>query len=95
MDYFQHPQSPECRRFSEWGERQKNLSINHRGRFEMRFAISAALTVFSLMALIPEAGAIVCVHGVRGATCTAPIGAAAVRRPVHVCRWVAGRRVCR
>jgi hypothetical protein len=63
----------------------------------MRFAISAALTVFLLMALVPEAGAgaIVCVHGVRGATCTAPIGAAAVRRPVHVCRWVAGRRVCR
>jgi hypothetical protein len=61
----------------------------------MRFAISAALTVFLLMPLVPAAGAIVCVHGVRGATCTGPIGATAVRRPVHVCHWVAGRRVCR
>jgi hypothetical protein len=60
----------------------------------MRFAISAALAVFLLIRLVPAAGAIVCVHGVRGATCTGPTGAAAVRRPVHVCYRVAGRRVC-
>ena len=48
----------------------------------MRFAISAALTVFLLMAVVPEAGAgaIVCVHGVRGATCSGAVRAGAVVR---------------
>jgi hypothetical protein len=62
----------------------------------MRFPILVALTVLSAIAFVPNAdAAIVCTHGVREAVCTGPSGAAAVRRPLRVCHWVAGRRVCR
>jgi hypothetical protein len=61
----------------------------------MKSAIFAALTVLSIVAFVPDADAVVCARGIRGAACAGPHGAVAVRRPVAVCRYVAGRRVCR
>jgi hypothetical protein len=64
------------------------------GVFKMKYAIFAALTVFAVVAFTPEADAVVCARGVRGAACAGPHGAAAVRRPVGHCAIVRGRRVC-
>jgi hypothetical protein len=61
----------------------------------MKTAIFAASTVLSVVAFVPDADAAVCARGVRGAACAGRHGAVAVRRPVAVCHWVAGRRVCR
>jgi hypothetical protein len=60
----------------------------------MKYLVFAALAVFAVMAFVPEADAVVCARGVRGAACAGPRGVAAVRRPV-VHPVVVRRRVIR
>lgn len=48
----------------------------------MKYLLVAAMTVFAMAAFAPQADAVVCARGVRGAACAGPHGAAAVRRPV-------------
>lgn len=69
----------------------------------MKQAIFALAALLALSAFAPEAEAVVCARGYRGAGCAGYHGAVGVRRapvvvapqPVARCAWVNGRRVCR
>ena len=50
----------------------------------MKYLAFAAITLFALMALIPDnANAVVCARGMYRAGCVGPRGAAVVTRPVY------------
>ncbi|SDR64262.1 hypothetical protein SAMN05519103_09592 [Rhizobiales bacterium GAS113] len=63
----------------------------------MKFLVFAAMTVFAVMAFVPEADAVVCARGVRGAACAGHRGVAVAHRPVAVAHRpvVVHRRVVR
>jgi hypothetical protein len=59
----------------------------------MKYAVFGFTIFFLLLTSIPEANAVVCARGVRGAACAGPRGAVAVRRTG--CARVRGVLVCR
>jgi hypothetical protein len=61
----------------------------------MKYVAFAFAILFTSLAFVPDAGAVVCARGVYRAGCVGPRGAAVVHRPgVAGCVWVRGRRVC-
>jgi len=61
----------------------------------MKCAAFAIVTLFVLMASMPDANAVVCAKGVVRAGCAGAGGAVVVTKPVvHGCAYVRGRRVC-
>ncbi len=62
----------------------------------MKYAVLAVIAFLATIALAPEAEAVVCARGYRGAGCASARGAVVVRRPpVARCYYSNGRRICR